>query len=269
VIAEAWLCELIRSRRRRAGSCRGSLQIRRIRIRRVTGSWPAARRVLPTETAPLRQLAPIEHAPLPVYYGELHCSTPMFGARPYEEATAKRPACTPPTPPPAWSSTDSSHPTAHRRPPRHPHTMARDAPCRNNIRSTKPWPPTGGLSLVGAARRLSRCRAERQITASVGSDGSEQRRRTDHPSHRRCTRTPTNRTCHTDTSSPTNILISGADCARKVLTAICSRDATSSARWNIVAARWTRSSRRPFYRTDTPRTHPAGTAHPLGRGTST
>jgi integrase len=29
-------------------------------------------------------------------------------------------------------------PTAHRRPPRHPHTMARDAPCRNNIRSTKP-----------------------------------------------------------------------------------------------------------------------------------
>ena len=154
-----------------------------------------------------------------------------------EEATAKRPACTPPTPPPAWSSTDSSHPTAHRRPPRHPHTMARDAPCRNNIRSTKPSPPTGGPSLVGAARRLSRCRAERQITASVGSDGSEQRRRTDHPSHRRCTRTPTNRTCHTDTSSPTNILISGADCARKVLTAICSRDATSSARWNIVAAR--------------------------------
>ena len=64
-----------------------------------------------------------------------------------------------------------------------------------------------GPSLVGAARPLSRYRAERQFTACAGSAGSEQRRRTDHHSHRRCTRTPTNRTCHTDTSSPANILI--------------------------------------------------------------
>jgi hypothetical protein len=80
VIAEAWLCELIRSRRRRAGSCRRSLQIRRIRIRRVIGSWPAARRVLPTETAPLRRLAPIEHAPLPAKSCELRCTAIYFGA---------------------------------------------------------------------------------------------------------------------------------------------------------------------------------------------
>ena len=64
-----------------------------------------------------------------------------------------------------------------------------------------------GPSLVGAARPLSRYRAERQFTACAGSAGSEQRRRTDHHGHRRCTRTPTNRTCHTDTSSPANILI--------------------------------------------------------------
>jgi hypothetical protein len=36
------------------------------------------------------ELAPLQHAPLPAKGCELHCSTPIFGARPYDEATAKR-----------------------------------------------------------------------------------------------------------------------------------------------------------------------------------
>src|SRR6478735_5176329 len=53
-------------------------------------------------------------------------------------------------------------------------------PCSSTSPAERPRPPGGLLSdppggLVGSARRLSGCRAERQITASPGFAGSEQR----------------------------------------------------------------------------------------------
>ena len=59
-----------------------------------------------------------------------------------------------------------------------------------------------GALLVGATRALSRCRAERQITFSTGSAGSEQQRRTDLHIRRRYPRVPRNRTRRTETINP-------------------------------------------------------------------
>ena len=51
-----------------------------------------------TATAPRAELARREHAPLPVNCCELHCSTLIFGARPYEEKTTAKRRHSPGTP---------------------------------------------------------------------------------------------------------------------------------------------------------------------------
>jgi hypothetical protein len=68
-------------------------RIRPIRIRRVNGIASNLRQIAKPQPLPLpwAELAPLEHAPLPVKACELHCSKTIFGARPYyDEATAKR-----------------------------------------------------------------------------------------------------------------------------------------------------------------------------------